>query len=34
MAYFPGDNLTKTIVANGIGALLFFPVDELIFKKK
>jgi hypothetical protein len=26
--------LGKTILANLIGALIFFPVDELIFKKK
>ena len=34
MAYFPGDNLTKTIIANGLGACIFFPVDNLIFKRK
>jgi len=28
----PFDNLTNTILANLIGALIFFPVDELIFK--
>ncbi|MFA6897195.1 MAG: hypothetical protein WCQ96_02840 [Patescibacteria group bacterium] len=26
-------DLQKTVLANFIGALVFFPVDELIFKK-
>ena len=34
MATLPFDTLTKTIIANLIGALIFFPVDEVIFKKK
>jgi len=29
----PYDYLTETIIANLIGALIFFPVDEVIFKK-
>jgi len=33
LACLPYDNLTKTIIANFIGALVFFPVDEIIFKK-
>jgi hypothetical protein len=32
IASLPYSNLTKTIIANFIGALVFFPVDELIFK--
>lgn len=34
IACLPYSNLTKTIIANLIGALVFFPVDELIFKSK
>lgn len=33
MATLPFDTLTKTIIANLIGALVFFPVDEVIFKR-
>lgn len=33
MATLPFDTLTKTIIANLLGALVFFPVDELIFRK-
>ncbi|GAA4878994.1 hypothetical protein GCM10023310_68870 [Paenibacillus vulneris] len=32
--FLPLDNLTKTIVANAIGAILFYPIDKLIFNKK
>jgi hypothetical protein len=32
IAYLPYGYLTKTIIANFIGALIFFPVDEIIFK--
>ena len=34
MANLPFDTLTKTVIANFIGALVFFPVDELIFKNR
>lgn len=30
--YLPGSNLIKTIMANLIGALLFYRVDKWIFK--
>lgn len=33
IATLPFDTLAKTVIANLIGALVFFPVDELIFKK-
>lgn len=29
----PYSEMTETIIANLIGALIFFPVDEIIFKK-
>jgi len=32
--FMPWGNITKTILANLIGAILFFKVDELIFKNK
>jgi len=34
MATLPFDTFVKTVIANLIGALVFFPVDELIFRKK
>jgi hypothetical protein len=34
MASFNLPDFQKVILANFIGALVFFPVDELIFKKK
>ncbi|MFA7169371.1 MAG: hypothetical protein WC178_00785 [Candidatus Paceibacterota bacterium] len=34
IACLPYGDLTKTMIANFIGALVFFPVDELIFKKR
>jgi hypothetical protein len=34
IAYLPYGYLTKTVIANLIGALIFFPVDELIFKHR
>lgn len=34
MASFNLPELQKVVLANFIGALVFFPVDELIFKKK
>ena len=32
MIYLPGSNLIKTILANIIGALLFYRVDKWIFE--
>lgn len=32
MMYLPGSNLIKTILANIIGALLFYKIDKLIFE--
>jgi hypothetical protein len=33
MAWLPFGTLTKTIIANFIGALIFFPVDRAIMTK-
>ena len=34
MAVFKLPDFEKVVLANFIGALVFFPVDELIFKNK
>lgn len=36
MTWLPWDNLVKTIVANLIGAVIFFPIDKwiLVDRKK
>lgn len=34
LAIAPFDDFANTVLANLIGALIFFPVDELIFKSK
>lgn len=33
IAFLPYDNLTKTVIANILGAMIFFPVDEIIFNR-
>lgn len=33
LVMLPYDYLTETVIANLIGALIFFPVDGIIFKK-
>lgn len=34
MTWLPFDALLKTIIANFIGALIFFPVDDWIMARK
>lgn len=34
LQFIPLDNITKTIIANLIGALIFYNVDKYIFKQK
>jgi len=33
VALIPGTTLTKTIIANAIGAAIFYHVDKIIFKQ-
>ena len=32
--YIPFENITKTVLANLIGSLLFYQIDKRIFKNK
>lgn len=34
VSFLPFSNLPKTIIANLIGGVIFFPVDRWIFKRK
>lgn len=34
LAILPYGDMTNTVIANFIGALVFFPADELIFNRK